>query len=248
MRIFLDVGGHEGETLFSVLDPKYSFERIYVFEPVKTLHPKLEKVAGGRENVSLLQYGLWDKNTTQKIYSPGTLAGSLFAGHEDIDEDKFEICDFVKASEWFGKNITDADEVYMKLNCEGAEADIMLDLLQTKQIFKIKNIAIDFDVRKVEGMEGSAQTLLDKFTVEDFTSFSLFNDVMLGPSHVVRIQSWLDSVGANKTDGKSRFNEFFYWTKMVVTGKRPGYQWELKHNIKRYIPEFLLKLAGARRS
>ena len=34
MKIFLDVGGHEGQSLLSVIDPKYAFDRIFVFERI----------------------------------------------------------------------------------------------------------------------------------------------------------------------------------------------------------------------
>jgi len=248
MKIFLDVGGHEGQSLSGVLEPKYAFDKIFVFEPVKSLHTKLNQVAGGRPNVHLLQYGLWNKNATQKIYSPGTLAGSVHVAHQDVDQNFFEMCNFVDASEWFSKNINKDDEVYVKLNCEGAEADILLDLLQSKEIFKIKNVMVDFDVRKVKGLENSQHEVLDKFRSENFKSYSICEEVMHGPSHAIRIQSWLDKVGANKTDITSRIKQFFYWSKMVISNKRPGYSWELKGFIKAHTPLFLLKLAGARRS
>ena len=247
MKIFLDVGGHEGQSLLSVIDPKYAFDRIFVFEPVKKLHAKLKKIAAGKPNITLLEYGLWNKNATQKIYSPGTVAGSLFSAHQDVDQDNFEQCEFVDASEWFNKNIGHKDEVYVKLNCEGAEADILLNLLKSKEIFKIKDVMIDFDVRKVRGLEGLQQDVLDKFKAAGFTSYSLCENVMKGPSAVVRLQNWLDIAGANKTDIESRTKQFFFWIKMVALHKRPGYSWEIKHFIKRYTPLFILNLSGARR-
>jgi FkbM family methyltransferase len=248
MKIFLDVGAHEGQTLSSILDPKYSFDMIFVFEPVRQLHIELKKIAAGRQNVTLLEYGLWNQNITQKIYSPGTVAGSIFAGHQDVDKNAFVLCDFVNASEWFSKNISPGDEVYVKLNCEGAEADILLDLLKSKEIFKVKDVMIDFDVRKIKGLENAQQEVLDEFRNSNFVSYSLCDDVMKGPTVITRIQNWLDTVGANKTGWKSQIDQFFYWTKMVVTGKRPGYKWELKHFIKFYTPVFLLKFIGARRN
>ena len=248
MKVFLDIGGHEGQTLLSVLDPKYAFDKIYVFEPVKSLHEKLDIQAAGRQNVTLLQFGLWNKNAQQKIYSPGTLAGSIFSGHTDIDEAKFELCEFVTASEWFAQNIYSDDEVYAKLNCEGAEADILLDLLQSKEIFKIKNVAIDFDVRKVKGLENAQEQVLNSFEKQNFTAYSLCEDAMRGPTHLVRVQSWLDAVGARKPGFGNRLAQSVYWLRTAVSGKRPGYSWELKHAIKSLTPLILLKLTGARRS
>ena len=248
MKVFLDVGAHEGQILSSILDPKYAFDMIYVFEPVKQLHIKLRKLADGRQNITLLKYGLWDKNVTHNIYSPGTVAGSIFTAHQDIDVNVFELCQFVNASEWFNKNINLDDEVYVKLNCEGAEADILNDLMESKEIVKIKDVMIDFDVRKVKGLENMQKEILNKFEEANFKSYSLCEDVMIGPSAITRIQNWLDNAGAKKTDIKSQINQLLYWIKMIVLGQRPGYGWELKHFIKYYTPLLLLKILGAKRS
>jgi FkbM family methyltransferase len=248
MKIFLDVGAHQGQSLFSVLDPKYSFDKIFVFEPVKKMHPDLKKVAAGRQNIYLFEYGLWDKNISQKIYSPGTVAGSLFQAHQDVDAGDSEQCEFVNASEWFALHITNEDEVYVKLNCEGAEADILLDLLNSGEIFKISSVMIDFDVKKVKGLENMQQHVLNKFKEANFKSYSLCEDVMIGPTNIVRTQNWLDHAGANETDIRSRVKQFFYWTKMSMLNKRPGSLWELKHYVKAFAPLFMLKILGAKRS
>jgi len=247
MKVFLDVGGHEGQTLRSVFDPKYGFDKIYVFEPVKSLHPKLNAIAAERPNVNLLQFGLWNKNAQQKIYSPGTLAGSIFSGHSDIDEAKFELCEFVNASEWFAQNISNDDKVYVKLNCEGAEADILLDLLQSRQIFKIKNVVIDFDTRKVKGLENAREQVLSQFAQQNFTAYSLSESVMWGATHLQRVQSWLDGAGARKKGFVNRLKQGAYALGKAITAKRPGYSWELKQVVKFYMPGFIFKSIRGRR-
>jgi len=248
MKIFLDVGAHEGQSLLALFDPKYGFDKIFAFEPVKQLHPILNKLTTGRKNVTLLDYGLWNKNAEEKIYSPGTLAGSMYPAHHDVDKNAFEICRFVSASEWFKANIKEGDEVYVKLNCEGAEADILLDLLNSKEIFKIKNVMIDFDINKVTGKEDSERLVLDGFKKAGFTNYSICSAVMFGPVHAIRIQSWLDTVGAAKTDVKSQITQFAYWLNMIALNNRPGYGWEAKQFVKRFIPELVLKkLRSARR-
>ncbi len=108
---------------------------------------------------------------------------------------------------------------------------------------------IDFDTRKIKGLEGSEQDVLSKFKELDFKSYSLCEDVMIGPSTITRTQHWLDIAGANKTDGITQIIQFFYWIKMVMLGKRQGYKWELKHFAKiLHTPLFLLKRINARRS
>lgn len=247
MKLFLDVGAHEGQTLAAVLDPKYAFDKIFAFEPVGELHEKLESVSEGNNKVQLLKYGLWNKDAEQKIYSPGTLAGSLFSSHEDVKQDDFELCRFVDASAWFRENVAAGDEVFMKLNCEGAEADILMDLLESKEIFKIKNVMIDFDVRKVKELEDRGSYVLNKFEEQNFHSYSLCEKVMFGPTQLTRIQYWLDRVDAKSHSLAAKTKQLFYWTRMVFKGKRPGYAWEVKQVIKRFTPSFIIKLARAKR-
>jgi hypothetical protein len=137
--------------------------------------------------------------------------------------------------------------VYVKLNCEGAEVDILLDLLECREIFKVKNVMIDFDVRKLKGLENSQQYVLDKFKEAHFDSYSVCEEVMQGPTAIVRTQGWLDQVGARNSGIGNNIKQNIYWIKMALSCKRPGYKWELKHHIKRHTPLFILRLAGARR-
>lgn len=248
MKFFLDVGGHEGQTLSGILDPKYEFDKIYVFEPVKDLHVKLNKIANQKSNITLLEYGLWNKNATQKVYSPGSVAASIFMTHQDVDENNFIFCRFVNASEWFNSNVSWNDEVFVKLNCEGSEADILLDLLESGEIHKIKNVMIDFDIRKVKGLEDRQFEIIEKLKKANFISYSICEEVMRGPTHALRIQNWLDHAGANRKGISTATRQFFYWLKMALSGKRPEYWWEIKHFAKAHIPLSVLKYIHARRN
>jgi len=80
MKVFLDVGAHEGETVRAVRDPKYRFDRIFCFEPASTCWKALEAEADRR--VTVLRYGLWNRTCHLPLYEPGSLGGSVF-------EDKF---------------------------------------------------------------------------------------------------------------------------------------------------------------
>ena len=44
-RVFLDVGGHVGETLAEVVKPRWAFDRIWTFEPATACLPALEAFA-----------------------------------------------------------------------------------------------------------------------------------------------------------------------------------------------------------
>ena len=69
MKIFLDVGAHEGSSLNAVRDPKYGFGRIYCFEPASGCWPALESVVGNR--VTICRFGLWNATREHPLYDPG---------------------------------------------------------------------------------------------------------------------------------------------------------------------------------
>jgi FkbM family methyltransferase len=131
VKVFLDVGAHEGSSLHAVRDPKYGFERIYCFEPAPACWPALDAVPDDR--VTVCRFGLWNRTCEHALYDPGSRGASLF-------EDKFksipgtERARFLRATDWFREHLGAADEIYVKLNCEGAECDIVEDLLDSGEL------------------------------------------------------------------------------------------------------------------
>ena len=160
MKIFLDVGAHAGETAKAVLTSKHHFDKIYCFEPQKKIINELKQIES--EKVIINNYGLFNTNCKKNVYyKDRTDGGSMY-------RDKFkkilntEECDFVSASEWFAENIKDEDDVTLKINCEGAECDIMDDLFSSEEYKKITALIIDFDVRKIKSQKHREQEIREK--------------------------------------------------------------------------------------
>jgi len=146
MKIFLDVGAHTGETLMVALEDKYSFDKIYCFEPISECCEVLRTYQDKR--IVVCEYGLWDESCTKLIYAPKSAGASLF-------KDKFrgavgsrEI-KLVCVSDWFAQNLKTDDRIHLKINCEGAECAILDNLIKTGEYKKIDVLMVDFDVRKI---------------------------------------------------------------------------------------------------
>jgi hypothetical protein len=105
-------------------------------------------------------------------------------------------CHFVRASEFFKAHIPGRATVVVKLNCEGAEVPILDDLADSGEIWKITNVMIDFDTRKVAGREAEADRILAKLDALGFDRYSLCENVMTlpGASHQQHIAQWLDGL------------------------------------------------------
>ena len=163
MRIFLDVGAHDGETLDVALDPKWGFDRIDSFEPASTRLETLRKFRHKR--LAIHDFGLSSQTKNTTLYGAGLLGGSIYSEKNYLDVKATSYMEEIKlqsASEWLSENTAADDEIFLKLNCEGSEADILENLIAEKLIFRVKSIYVDFDIRKVPGQAHRQKEIEDK--------------------------------------------------------------------------------------
>ncbi|HEX6664563.1 MAG TPA: FkbM family methyltransferase [Gaiellaceae bacterium] len=217
MKAFLDVGAHEGSSLHSVRDPKYGFDRIYCFEPAASCWPALDAVTDSR--VQICHFGLWNRTTERELYDPGSRGASMF-------EDKFrskpsgETARFVRASDWFRDNLDTDDEIYVKLNCEGAEADIVEDLLGSGLLDRVRSVMIDPDVRKIPSLAYRHRELEERLASSGLTNYFMEDEVMVGKTHRDRIQNWLRVAGAEQESPLRRVRQLLYVVTEAARGRR----------------------------
>ena len=217
MKVFLDVGAHEGSSLNAVRDPKYGFDRIYCFEPASGCWPALESVADSR--VTVCRFGLWNTTREHPLYEPGSRGASVFA-------DKFkerptdEMAQFVRASDWFRENLAEGDEIYLKLNCEGAECDIAEDLLDSGELARVRSVMIDPDVRKIPSQEHRERELGERLRGAGLTNYFMERDVMVGDTHRARVQNWLRVAGGERRSPRVQALQVAYVVAEAVHGRR----------------------------
>ncbi|WP_270888460.1 FkbM family methyltransferase [Pedococcus sp. 5OH_020] len=144
MRIFLDIGAHTGETLDVVLDARWKFDRIFSFEPAPSCWPALESRRDPR--LTLCRFGLWTQDTSIRLHNPGDVGASVAEDKDDVESSA--LCDFRDAGEWFEQNVSSDDEVFAKINIEGAEYEVVERLAASGQLAKIDHLLLHLDVRK----------------------------------------------------------------------------------------------------
>lgn len=158
-KIFLDVGAHIGESATVALDERYKFDKIHCFEPAKASYSKIKKNA----RIVIHKFGLFNKTCILPLYCAGSLGASVFKDKPTRRENFLdEQCNFIKASDWFSENVSANDYVVMKVNVEGAEIEIMDDLLDTGEYDKINHLMISFDVGKIKGKGHLENKLLSR--------------------------------------------------------------------------------------
>jgi len=174
--IFLDIGAYIGDTIPIALEYGI-FDVIHAFEPVKELYPIIESNIND-DKVILHKYGLLDSDCEKTIYCSGTEGGSIFKDKDQRGKVGPPVkCKFKKASDWFKNNISDDDNVYVKLNVEGAEIAILNDLIDNKQYYKINNVLICFDILKVPGGNKLFKGMINKFKKFNIHNYSITGNI-----------------------------------------------------------------------
>ncbi len=195
MNIFLDVGGHEGQTLQEVLRPAYRFDVIHCFEPQRECYELLKRkfgaYLGGR--LVLHNFGLADFDGEKELYGEG-IGASLFPDKRDVDNREIQKCRFVRASSFFCEHINAGNLVVMKLNCEGGEVLILRDLIQSAKIHLLSNVMIDFDIRKVPSKKHEQGNIINELNEAGFKNYINEKETMIGITHQASIRFWLSNL------------------------------------------------------
>ncbi|MEM9081526.1 MAG: FkbM family methyltransferase [Verrucomicrobiota bacterium] len=192
-RVFLDIGAHIGQTAKVVLDPKYRFDAIYCFEPVPDCAEQIRTLNDPR--LQIITAGLAQESGTARISDAGGVGASI---HTIKDDPSIEI-QLLEASSWFQENISPEDLVFVKMNCEGTECDILDNLFDSRAIDLAHSIMVDFDVRKIPGLEHREKEIRQRIRNEHFHQICFCEDVMLGKTHADRIDNWLTFAGIFET-------------------------------------------------
>ena len=176
MRIFLDVGAYMGETAKAVLTSTHHFDKIYCFEPQTLLCDIIKKLS--EDKITVCEFGLWNCDCVKFLYSGRRKDGASIYPDKFAKRDVSSVeCRFVKASVWFSENIKPDDYAVLKLNCEGAECDILDDLFQSGEYKKINALMVDFDVRKSPSQKHKENEIREKLLKYHIPAVFLVGDV-----------------------------------------------------------------------
>ncbi|MGR8010912.1 FkbM family methyltransferase [Streptomyces hypolithicus] len=193
MRIFLDVGGHYGETLDVALDPAWAFDKIYCFEPAE---PCRRILSGFRDiRVQVVPAGLSNRTGEATLYGTGLLGASVYADKKQLDAHvQAEAITLVRAADWLADNTTPGDEIYLKLNCEGSECDVLEDLLDSGLTKRLKSVYLDFDVRKIPSQVHRQETVERRLREQNLHFVT--PDALAAPGGSGSVRKWLTTVSS----------------------------------------------------
>jgi len=185
-RVFLDVGAHQGETLEEVVKPRWRFDRIWCFEPATVCLQAIGRFVD--ERVEVVNAGLGARDETALLHDPGTIGASVHAA-KALTEEAEEVR-IVDASAWLSEHVGADDVVWMKVNCEGSECDLLDHLVATGAISKVDHLLVHFDVEKIPGM-GHRATETRRRLEDAGVAWIEASLILFGRSHALKTANWL---------------------------------------------------------
>ena len=133
--VVFDLGGYKGEWASDIFG-KYNCY-IYIFEPVKPFADNISRRFEKNSKIKVFPFGLGGGDATTKL-SVSADGSSIFKTDKNLVDIKL-----VDAS--FFINEYNAEHIdLMKINIEGAEYDLLDNLIKNDVVTKIKNIQIQF--------------------------------------------------------------------------------------------------------
>jgi len=147
--IFVDGGAHQGETIAhfekSNLYSRHPWE-MFAFEANPNLIPDIPK----KPNLTVLNKAVWTKDGTMEFYlGENTLSSSLFGDKKPgLSKTPIKV-DSVDFSQWLKKNFSKDDVIFVKLDIEGAEYDVLDKMLKDESIAYVDRLYVEFHNEKV---------------------------------------------------------------------------------------------------
>jgi len=181
-NIFLDIGAHIGESIEVASNKKYDFSKLYAVEPSQFGLKWLLKYRNRR--VIVVPCGFGNSNRESLLYGAGSVGGSIYSDKK-MHWSNYENIQIKKFSDWFNEHIEKNERVWIKINVEGSEWEIIEEMSLIHLRKSIVSVLISFDVEKVPSLVGKSlglKRLLSKLEIPYYERTENF-----------QVKEWLDS-------------------------------------------------------
>jgi len=176
VRILLDVGSNVGQTIDLVLNKEFKLDKIVGFEPSPICLRMLRRKYAKNQRVRIVPFGLSNITQDMQLFNEGSQGGTVITDYKTTcnPQHRVTVCPFVEATDWFMDQVRAEDTVFLKMNCEGSECDIVNNLLDSGEWGKVDHAFIDFDVRKSQSRAHQEKELLARLQSEGYDNLHVF--------------------------------------------------------------------------
>lgn len=139
------------------------------------------------KRIEIVPFGFGEEDKTITLYGAGSVGGSIFPDKKSWWNTK-ESIRVLKFSNWYKTNISKIDQVWLKINVEGAELEIIRELSKLSD-YAIKSMLVSFDVDKVPSLKGKRLELIKLLN-------NLPNLQWFERTNSFQVEEWLNSTAS----------------------------------------------------
>ncbi len=238
MKVFIDIGGHHGETIKEVMKRKYDFDKIYCFEPSTKCFNKLDKIAKSDKRVTICKFGLGKSNSEFELFESGELSASIIKSGKNnsnnikSNREKIEI---MNASEWVKNNLSSSDINVVKINTEGSEIDILKSWINSDCMKIFYSVVVMFDIRNFPESRHLEKEIRKDLKENKYFNYCDADDIIRGRTHEKRINNWLSKFGLDKNINSKEELQKRYGSIIKKYSLKDGRFYQLEPYIKEFI-------------
>ncbi|MEQ1650388.1 MAG: FkbM family methyltransferase [Hyphomicrobiaceae bacterium] len=190
--IFVDIGGHFGQSVAVALDGAWRFDEVHTFEP----HPDYarhisERFADAVRNgrLTVHQVAVGDHDGELQLFGDNAKGGATILPGALSSDDIRVLVRSVDINSFLGGFGAD-DRIYVKLNCEGGEVAILDRMSAFSGLATLAGIVADFDISK-SGFGYYEKRRVMRAIAKAGMPVMLAEAAMVGKTHAERLTNWL---------------------------------------------------------
>jgi FkbM family methyltransferase len=152
-RVFLDVGASDGSSVkfFRQHHPKAHLFDIYSFEPLPSNIEELRKIS----EIVIVPKAAWSSDGVARLYIGKYKAGTMFSDKKTglVDPGMFLEVETIDFAKFVMQHFEKTDELWLKLNVEGAEYEIVRHLHKHNLLSWFDRIYVCWHAYKIPSLQ-----------------------------------------------------------------------------------------------
>ena len=157
-----------------------------------------------------------NRDGVSQLFNSGSLGASLFKDAPDYQPSRLqtdkavESIQLIDAAKFINAYTASCDSIWLKLNCEGSELDIITSIIESGLNDRIANALIDLDAKKIPSLQAKWQPVMS-LVEETKLPYSLPEDVQYGMvTNYGGIRNWLLQAKAANEAPSSKLKSLAY--------------------------------------
>jgi len=189
MKIFIDLGAYNGDTIEEAMIAFSDCEKFYAFEPFECNFNELITKFKNDDRVIVIKKAASDKNGEERLFiKHGSNEGNSICSNKNNVSSDFVVIDCVDFSQFVLDNFDKTDEIILKVNIEGAEYSMFDKMINDDSICYIDKIFCEWHVHKIHNIKSGHDRIVSQLNKKGFNlTGSNDNDAFV--IHVKRINN-----------------------------------------------------------